>query len=121
VKTEFERKRKEAEEAAEAKTAKNRSKRQKKKERAKNKDSSRETATESAGAEETEERVTAPFKKRRLVNGETLTFRRPGDESEDEGVVDEPLPPLSVRASEVNEVAESQRAAELPTVTIHDD
>ncbi|KIJ61341.1 hypothetical protein HYDPIDRAFT_116106 [Hydnomerulius pinastri MD-312] len=77
----FERKRKEAEDLAEAKTAKNRAKRQKKKERAKAKPSEKGGAGEGGGQGGTSE---APLKKRRLVNGKELVFRRPGEESDEE-------------------------------------
>jgi hypothetical protein len=70
----FEKKRKEAEEVANKKTDKNRAKRQKRKERAKNKGGS--TAKEGDDS--------APLKKRRMVNGKELVFRKPGEESEDE-------------------------------------
>lgn len=79
---EFERKRREWEQQAEAKTAKNRAKRQKKKERAKGKSGEHETIgrsdTGGAGASD------VPLKKRRLVNGQELVFRRPGEESDDD-------------------------------------
>lgn len=77
---EFERRRKEAEDTAEAKTAKNRAKRQKKKERAKVKPSDK-----GDGNDGTQE---APLKKRRLVNGKELVFRKPGEESDEEEVDD---------------------------------
>lgn len=75
---EFERRRKEAEDTAEAKTAKNRAKRQKKKERAKVKPSDKGDGKD--GSQE------APLKKRRLVNGKELVFRKPGEESDEEEV-----------------------------------
>lgn len=77
---EFERRRKEAEDTAEVKTAKNRAKRQKKKERAKVKPS--EKGERKDGTQE------APLKKRRLVNGKELVFRKPGEESDEEEVDD---------------------------------
>ncbi|KAG2750257.1 DUF1168-domain-containing protein [Suillus brevipes Sb2] len=77
---EFERRRKEAENITEAKTAKNRAKRQKKKERAKVKPSDK-----GDGKDGTQE---APLKKRRLVNGKELVFRKPGEESDEEEVDD---------------------------------
>ncbi|KIK46911.1 hypothetical protein CY34DRAFT_68987, partial [Suillus luteus UH-Slu-Lm8-n1] len=77
---EFERRRKEAEDTAEAKTAKNRAKRQKKKERAKVKPSDKGDGKD--GSQE------APLKKRRLVNGKELVFRKPGEESDEEEVDD---------------------------------
>ncbi|KAG2059185.1 DUF1168-domain-containing protein [Suillus hirtellus] len=77
---EFEKKRKEAEDIAETKTAKNRAKRQKKKDRAKVKPSEK-----GDGKDGTQE---APLKKRRLVNGKELVFRKPGEESDEEEVDD---------------------------------
>ncbi|KAF9820312.1 hypothetical protein IEO21_01526 [Rhodonia placenta] len=78
---EFERKRKEREEQAEAKTAKNRAKRQKKKVRGKGKGPEKDGgqgAGSSAGAPD------VPLKKRRLVNGKELVFKRPGEDSDDD-------------------------------------
>lgn len=89
---EFERKRKEWEQQAEAKTAKNRAKRQKKKERAKSKGGDHDTnargEVSGSGAGPSE----APLKKRRLVNGQELVFRRPGEESDEDG--DEDVGPM---------------------------
>ncbi|KAF8659832.1 hypothetical protein AX16_001717 [Volvariella volvacea WC 439] len=91
VDAEFERKRREAEEAAEAKTAKNRAKRQKKKDRAKvaaarAAESSHNDATTSSGRQEggTTPSQDIPIKKRRLVNGKELVFRKPGEEDEED-------------------------------------
>lgn len=78
---EFERKRREWEQQAEAKTAKNRAKRQKKKGRSKGKGGDEHNQT--AGSSNTGE-SSAPLKKRRLVNGQELVFRRPGEESDEE-------------------------------------
>lgn len=82
---EFEKKRHEWEEQAEAKTAKNRAKRQKKKERAKGKGGESEPKKRDDSSQVAE----APLKKRRLVNGQELVFRRPGEDSDedDEGDV----------------------------------
>ncbi|EAU91800.1 hypothetical protein CC1G_04568 [Coprinopsis cinerea okayama7 len=88
IAAEFERKRKEAEEAANAKTAKNRAKRQKKKERAKGAANKEKEASGSGDeAKAVDDGSSAPLKKRRLVNGKELVFKRPGEESgsEDEG------------------------------------
>ncbi|KAI6040352.1 DUF1168-domain-containing protein, partial [Pisolithus marmoratus] len=77
---EFERKRKEAEEHAEARTAKNRARRQKKKERLKAK-----PAEKSPNGDDGKDNTTeAPVKKRRIINGTELVFRKPGEESEED-------------------------------------
>ncbi|TFK74990.1 DUF1168-domain-containing protein [Pluteus cervinus] len=82
---EFARKRREADEVADAKTAKNRAKRQKKKERAKNKSGGREGGNGSGGEGVAQVLPDAPIKKRRLINGKELVFRRPGQDDDDEG------------------------------------
>ncbi|KAJ3553005.1 hypothetical protein NM688_g3849 [Phlebia brevispora] len=78
---EFEQKRRGWEEQAEAKTAKNRAKRQKKKERAKSKGQEHDGGK---AERQTDASTDVPLKKRRLVNGQELVFKRPGDESESE-------------------------------------
>lgn len=78
VEAEFERKKREADEIGNAKTAKNRAKRQKKKERSKTKgDGNTKEGEESRPSD-------APIKKRRLVNGKELVFKRPGEESDED-------------------------------------
>ena len=112
---EFERRRKEAEDAAEAKTAKNRAKRQKKKERAKEKPSEK-----GDGKDGTQE---APLKKRRLVNGKELVFRKPGEES-DEEQMDEAVNEVGLpEAPEAQQVPpeEAPRIAQEQRITIHED
>ncbi|KAF9241529.1 DUF1168-domain-containing protein [Melanogaster broomeanus] len=119
---EFEQKRKAAESLADAKTAKNRAKRQKKKERTKVKPSEKASTHHGGG------QVEAPLKKRRLVNGKELVFKRQGEESdedddekeEEEGNAefrsadgDEPRP--QVEAEEAARIAAGQR------ITIHED
>ena len=79
---EFERKRREAEEITHAKTAKNRLKRQKRKEKVKMKGNGQDNETSQPGAEHTS--TDLPLKKRRLVNGKELIFRRPGDSSDED-------------------------------------
>ncbi|KAF5354658.1 hypothetical protein D9756_005331 [Leucocoprinus leucothites] len=123
---EFERKRKEAEEATNAKTAKNRAKRQKKKERAKQGRGKSEEASRTDGAPGTSEAPDAPFKKRRLINGKELVFKRPGDESgseSDEG-------PQSHEAQKDSEPQIGLNIPQVPTplpvteqvkITIHED
>ncbi|KAG0707323.1 DUF1168-domain-containing protein [Suillus ampliporus] len=109
---EFERKRKDAEDVAEAKTAKNRAKRQKKKERAKVKPSEKGDGKDGE----------APLKKRRLVNGKELVFRKPGEESDEEEVDDvvnhdeqETLEAEQVPPEEAPRIAQEQR------ITFHED
>ncbi|KAL0956543.1 hypothetical protein HGRIS_002684 [Hohenbuehelia grisea] len=79
---EFERRRQEAEAQAEAKTSKNRAKRQKKKDRAKTKS---QTAESGGGGGARAADSDAPIKKRRLVSGKELVFKRPGEESDEDG------------------------------------
>ena len=79
---EFERKRHEAEEITNAKTAKNRAKRQKKKEKVKMKGNGQDNVSSRPGAKNTS--ADLPLKKRRLVNGKELIFRRPGDSSDED-------------------------------------
>lgn len=81
VTTEFEEKRRQREAEAEAKTAKNRAKRQKKKERAK---TVKEGAAPNGKGDHEGSTTDAPLKKRRLVNGQELVFRRPGEDDSDE-------------------------------------
>lgn len=66
----------EKEELANTKTEKNRAKRQKKKERSKMKSAG---AAETEAYRETAASMEIPIKKRRLVNGKELLFKRPGE------------------------------------------
>jgi hypothetical protein len=66
---------------AESKTAKNRAKRQKKKARARVKGPAREDGSSGLPGRETTE---IPIKKRRLVSGKELVFRKPGQDNDDE-------------------------------------
>ncbi|KAF9450432.1 DUF1168-domain-containing protein [Macrolepiota fuliginosa MF-IS2] len=117
---EFDRKRKEAEKTTEAKTAKNRMKRQKKKERAKhNRGKSEEASKSDVGNSETPE---LPLKKRRLINGKELIFRKPGEESGDESdeaqphtLTKEQLPQAAL------DLVAPQPVAEEAKITIHED
>ncbi|KAK7057133.1 DUF1168-domain-containing protein [Favolaschia claudopus] len=114
----YERKRREAEELADSKTAKNRAKRQKKKERSKGKGAG---PASSNGKGDTGT-VDAPIKKRRLVNGQELVFRKPGEESDSEGDEEEtvgPPPPPTTTDPEVQD--EEPRISETPRITIHED
>ncbi|KAF9475760.1 DUF1168-domain-containing protein [Pholiota conissans] len=88
---EFEKKRRAMEEVAEAKTAKNRAKRQKKKERLKAK---------LAGKSEGDVKIVVensaadlPIKKRRLVIGKELVFKKPGETVSDDNDPDEDASP----------------------------
>ncbi|KAJ7188178.1 hypothetical protein C8R46DRAFT_1183782 [Mycena filopes] len=112
---EFERKRRAAEEQAESKTAKNRAKRQKKKERTKTKGSAAENGQGDGGAGD------APIKKRRLVNGQALVFRKPGEDSDSE---DEPVGPEVLSVAETLELetpADMPQILDAPRITIHED
>ncbi|KAJ7579089.1 hypothetical protein C8J56DRAFT_964802 [Mycena floridula] len=115
IASEFDQKRKAAEDEAEAKTAKNRAKRQKKKERSKNK-------TEEV-AKAGKDGADAPIKKRRLVNGKELVFRRPGEESDEED--EEASPALRSEAPSdmppVDDSVPPPRAVEEHKIIIHDD
>lgn len=96
----LESKKREWEEQAEAKSSKNRAKRQKKKERAKAKGAEKPREGSSTGKKAGGAAEDAPLKKRRLVNGQEMTFRRPGvgsdeegeDDDDDNGVGPSPLP-----------------------------
>ncbi|OBZ68249.1 Ribosome biogenesis protein NSA2 [Grifola frondosa] len=90
---EFESKKRQWEEQAEAKTSKNRAKRQKKKERAKGKGSEKEGG---AGSGSSGDVPDMPLKKRRLVSGKELVFRRPGEESDED---DEEVGPAPLDSS----------------------
>ncbi|KAJ3937540.1 MAG: hypothetical protein NXY57DRAFT_981263 [Lentinula lateritia] len=108
---EFKRKREEAEANADAKTAKNRAKRQKKKGKAKNA-ASESTHGATSSQREGGDGNDIPLKKRRLVNGRELVFRKQGEDGEDsdedvdeQSVPNHPTteasdPPLGVSASD---------------------
>jgi hypothetical protein len=112
---EFEKKRRMAEEMAEAKTAKNRAKRQKKKERAKGKGPT--TDGRPAGATVEAQGSEAPTKKRRLVSGKEMVFRKPGEDEEvesDRSVEEHPPEEPQVKASLAPVVDE-------PKIRIHEE
>jgi len=122
---EFERKRKEAQDAAEAKTAKNRGKRQKKKERVKQGQSKSEEARRIDGTSGTSAAGT-PLKKRRLVSGKELVFRKPGEESGDEKDEDSQFHEVSEEQASHNVPDIPQTSASVPVaeqvrMTIHED
>ncbi|KAI0058074.1 DUF1168-domain-containing protein [Artomyces pyxidatus] len=119
---EFETRKRQREEEAEAKTSKNRAKRQKKKERSKAKDSKGDLAEVDATGKVNPPTSNSMLKKKRLVNGKELVFKRPGEESEDEAE-DSPaeeigpqIPGDSSRADEPAPVA-----VDFPKIIIHED
>ncbi|KAF7323873.1 hypothetical protein MKEN_00608700 [Mycena kentingensis (nom. inval.)] len=113
---EFERKRKEADDAAEAKTAKNRAKRQKKKERAKGGGKGGAGNTDKGSSD-------APLKKRRLVNGTELVFKKPGEGSDDDD--EDEVGPQAAAAESEQDIAVSREGPKAvdtaPRITIHED
>ncbi|KAG6332496.1 hypothetical protein ID866_6598 [Astraeus odoratus] len=119
----FERRKKEAEEQAEAKTAKNRARRQKKKERAKVKSAEKHgngTVECRDGAME------IPIKKRRIVNGTELVFRRVGEESDSDeepaGSNQSTLEELAIDGLGLQGPVEKVSGIALqPRIVIHDD
>ncbi len=96
---EFDEKKRKMEEDADSKTAKNRAKRLKKKERSKTKGNGSEGQKEGAGAPTAKPSNDAPLKKRRLVNGSELVFRKPGEEDEEDGDGDEGRPSADDRTA----------------------
>ena len=122
---EFERKRKEAQDTAEAKTAKNREKRQKKKERAKQGQGKSEEARRTDGTSGTSA-VGTPLKKRRLVSGKELVFRKSGEESGDEKDEDPQFHEVSEEQAshnvpDITQTPTSVPVAEQVRITIHED
>lgn len=105
-------KRKQAEDIAEAKTAKNRAKRQKKK-GAKSKNTNSEAPGDNVDSSGT-------FKKRRLVNGDAMVFKRPG-ESDDEDTVDTGLQSKAVPAVPEPLPTPAVAIIEEPRITFHED
>ena len=113
---EFEERKRQREEEAEAKTAKNRAKRQKKKERAKGVKPA-EGGRKAAGASEEQS-----LKKRRVVNGKELVFRKPGEESDEESDEEEPGPqPGGATITQEPASPPGVPIAETPTIVIHED
>ncbi|KAL5485455.1 hypothetical protein ACEPAI_8097 [Sanghuangporus weigelae] len=133
VEREFEQKKRQWEETAEVKTAKNRAKRQKKKEKAKAKSNPSNTGSggekvDKGDANSAQTLEDAPLKKRRLVNGEVMVFRKPGEEGEeDESDEDEPGPmpvETSQLISELDHASVGDQAkeiAEAAKIVIHEE
>jgi len=119
---EFDEKKRKMEEDADSKTAKNRAKRLKKKERSKTKGNGSEGQKEGAGAPTAKPSNDAPLKKRRLVNGSELVFRKPGEEDEEDGDGDEVGPqPMIEQPSDEAVAADAQLALAESNMVIHDD
>ncbi|KAK0483376.1 hypothetical protein IW261DRAFT_1462972 [Armillaria novae-zelandiae] len=112
---EFERRKREAAAVTEAKTAKNRAKRQKKKERTK----AHGTQAAEKGGDETAPDV--PIKKRRLVNGKELVFRRPGEDSDAEDEESEPVPEQEPQEIPQDIPSNLAQVLDEPKITIHED
>lgn len=117
---EFERKRKEAEALAEAKTAKNRARRQKKKERMKAKSAEKNTDGDDHGG--TDDTAEAPVKKRRIVNGTELVFRKPGEESdEDEELANAEQQVVEAVFANLEAASETRLISSEQKIIIHED
>jgi hypothetical protein len=117
IESEFERKKREREEQAEAKTSKNRNKRMKKKARVGEKEKTKTDGTSGGGGE-------GMSKKRRLVNGKELVFkRRDGSESEE----DEDIVQQAADRNDVEQVpgapagTRDLKEAETARIVLHDD
>lgn len=113
---EFELKKRERDEEAEAKTAKNRAKRQKKKAKSKG-------VKEDNGDRMT---VDGPIKKRRLVNGQELVFKKRDGGSSDEDEEAEPekvtvAAPGPSRTKEAPPEPVAQPAVDMAKIIFHDD
>ena len=124
----FEERKRQREEEADARTAKNRAKRQKKKQHAKTKGAGHDESNTTTGDGETST-SDIPFKKRRMVNGGEVTFKRPGDESQeddDECPMEAPsqtndMPMLQATNVLRYLVEQANPAAEDPKIIIHED
>ncbi|KAK0459476.1 DUF1168-domain-containing protein [Desarmillaria tabescens] len=115
----FERRRQEAAAVTEAKTAKNRAKRQKKKERSK---AHGAQTTESLGkGGDDAAAADVPIKKRRLVNGKELVFRRPGEGSDEENEDTEPVPGREPQDVPQDVPSNLPPVLDEPKIMIHED
>ena len=111
---EFETKKREREQQAEAKTAKNRAKRQKKKAKAK----------DAKEGDDADAHNDGPIKKRRMVNGKELVFRRRDDSSEDENENDETeevTAPVRSQEEPAPSHPVAQPAADVAKIVFHED
>jgi len=108
---EFEQRKREREQALEVKTAKNRAKRQKKKEKAK-------TASKEASKADGQQ-DDGPIKKRRLVNGKELVFKKKDDrESDDEEIG--PTPDDQPSASGEDDSPATVPASDVAKIVVHE-
>ncbi|KAG8948505.1 hypothetical protein FRC04_009714 [Tulasnella sp. 424] len=115
---EFERKKREREEEAEAKTAKNRAKRMKKKQKGKGKG---DQDGKAASSTQQSSDATGLTKKRKLADGAAMTFRRPGEESDEDDDEDVgPNPESGVAADDAANPSEAP-VVEEQKIFIHDD
>ncbi|KAG7452759.1 uncharacterized protein BT62DRAFT_1070483 [Guyanagaster necrorhizus] len=114
----FERRRREAEAVTAAKTAKNRAKRQKKKERSKTHGAPR---TESPGKGGDDVANDVPIKKRRLVNGKELVFRKPGKDSDEDSDDTGPVPEREPQDVSQDVPLSLPQVLDGPKITIHED
>lgn len=104
---------------ANVKTAKNRARRQKKKDRAKaSKETDKETNSSSRNNADNS-LPDVPLKKRRLVNGAELVFKKPGEASDEESDGGGPLPPP--QDGEATILAEERPVIEATRITIVED
>ena len=125
---EFEEQQRQWREAEEAKTAKNRAKRQKKKERARQGNASSNKTGGGGATQDGNSTSDAPLKKRRLVNGTEMVFKKPGEEGGESGEEDEDAGPrlteneATEKAGEGDELAlTSVPAVNAPKLNIIDD
>lgn len=110
---------------ADAKTSKNRAKRQKKRERAKKGPGEVESGPQTASGIKSD-KAEVPIKKRRLVNGKELVFRRPGEDSDDEDDGNGRVPPQRMLDSKQDEKEEEEptplpAVLDTPRIMIHED
>lgn len=107
-------KKREREETAEAKTAKNRAKRQKKKGKAK-------IAGKDAGEGGDRMDTDGPIKKRRLVNGKEMVFKKRDEGSEDEEDEPGPAAPAPKVEEPIPLLPDAKPAVETAKIVFHDE
>ena len=109
---EFEQRKQEREQELDAKTAKNRAKRQKKKEKAKA--ASKETPKADGQQDD------GPIKKRRLVNGKELVFKKRDDRESDDEIGPVPDEQLSLSNKE-DDPPTAMPASDVAKIVVHED
>lgn len=109
---EFEQRKQEREQALDAKTAKNRAKRQKKKEKAKA--ASKETPKADGQQDD------GPIKKRRLVSGKELVFKKRDDRESDDEIGPHPDEQLSA-SDEEGGLSTAVPASDVAKIIVHED